>query len=88
MAQLVAPSSARRAFAAGKVNTGVPSASDDWTAKVFVDNGSNEAAPVAQVTGLYTPMVTVQRPRTIGLRLAFRGKALVPRATPTPLASA
>ena len=47
-------------------------ASDGWTAEVFMDNGSNEAAPVAQVTGLYTPMVTVQRPRTIGLRLAFR----------------
>lgn len=46
--------------------------SGGWMAEVFMDDASNEAAPVAQVTGLYTPMVTVQRPRTVGIRLAFR----------------
>ena len=47
-------------------------AKDGWTAEVFVDNASGETAEVVQVTGHYVPVVTVQRPRTIGLRLAFR----------------
>lgn len=47
-------------------------AKDGWTAEVFVDSASGEAAEVVQVTGHYVPVVTVQRPRTIGLRLAFR----------------
>ena len=44
---------------------------DNWAAELFVDNLNNESAPVMQIAGFYTPAVTVQRPRTIGLRLSY-----------------
>ncbi len=44
---------------------------DDWGAELFVDNINNEEAPVMQIAGRYTPAVSVQRPRTIGLRLSY-----------------
>ena len=42
-----------------------------WRATCFFDNITNEPAPVAQVAGAYTPAITVQRPRTIGLRFSY-----------------
>ncbi|MDE0363744.1 MAG: TonB-dependent receptor, partial [Rhodospirillaceae bacterium] len=44
---------------------------DTWGAELFVDNLNNESAPVMQIAGHYTPAITVQRPRTIGLRLSY-----------------
>ena len=44
---------------------------DSWGAELFVDNVGNEEAPVMQIAGHYTPVVSVQRPRTIGLRLSY-----------------
>ena len=46
--------------------------SDNWGAEVFVDNLNNEDGRVMQVAGHYTPVVSVQRPRTIGLRLSYK----------------
>ena len=45
--------------------------SDNWGAEVFVDNVNNEDGRVMQIAGHYTPVVSVQRPRTIGLRLSY-----------------
>ena len=44
---------------------------DGWRAELFVDNLGNEDAPVMQIAGHYTPVVTVQRPRSIGLRFSY-----------------
>ena len=44
---------------------------DSWVAEIFIDNANNEAAPVAQVAGYFTPQVLVQRPRTVGLRVRY-----------------
>ncbi len=46
--------------------------SDNWGAEVFVDNVNNEDGRVMQIAGHYTPVVSVQRPRTIGLRLSYK----------------
>ena len=44
---------------------------DGWRAELFVDNLGDEEAPVMQIAGHYTPVVTVQRPRSIGLRFSY-----------------
>ncbi|MDE0350028.1 MAG: TonB-dependent receptor, partial [Gammaproteobacteria bacterium] len=44
---------------------------DGWRAELFVDNIGDEEAPVMQIAGHYTPVVTVQRPRSIGLRFSY-----------------
>ena len=41
---------------------------DNWGAELFVDNITNEEAPIVQVAGKFTPEMTVQRPMTIGIR--------------------
>ena len=46
-------------------------AKEGWRGELFIDNLGNEAATVVQVGGRYVPVVTKQRPRTIGLRLSF-----------------
>ncbi len=44
---------------------------DTWAAELFIDNLNDESAPVMQIAGHYTPAITVQRPRTVGLRLSY-----------------
>ena len=44
---------------------------DGWRGEFFVDNANNEEAAIMQIAGHYTPYVTHQRPRTIGLRLTY-----------------
>jgi outer membrane receptor protein involved in Fe transport len=44
---------------------------DNWGAELFIDNINNEEAPVMQIAGHYTPVVSVQRPRTTGLRVTY-----------------
>ena len=44
---------------------------DSWVAELFIDNLNDEEAPVMQIAGHYTPAITVQRPRTIGLRVSY-----------------
>ena len=41
---------------------------DNWGAELFIDNITNEEAPVVQVAGKFTAEATVQRPMTIGIR--------------------
>ena len=52
-------------------NLGFGLEKDSWVAEVFIDNANNEAAPVVQVAGYFTPQVLVQRPRTVGFRLRY-----------------
>lgn len=44
---------------------------EGWTAELFIDNLNNEDAPVMQIAGHYRPVTTVQRPRTVGLRVSY-----------------
>ena len=44
---------------------------DGWRTELFVDNIGNEEGRVMQIAGHYTPVVTVQRPQTIGLRFGY-----------------
>ena len=44
---------------------------NEWSAEVVVENITNEEAPVVQVAGHFTPLVSVKRPRTIGLRFSY-----------------
>jgi len=41
---------------------------DNWGAELFIDNITNEEAPIVQVAGKFTPEITVQRPMTVGIR--------------------
>ena len=45
---------------------------NEWSAEVVVENVTNERAEVAQVAGHFTPLVSVKRPRTVGLRFSYR----------------
>ena len=44
---------------------------DAWRAELFVDNLGNEDAPIVQVGGRYTPVVTKQRPRSVGVSISY-----------------
>ena len=44
---------------------------DGWGAEFYIDNLGDEAAQVMQIAGHYTPVVSEQRPRTMGLRFSF-----------------
>ena len=52
-------------------NVAVGLEKDSWMAELFIDNLNNEEAPIMQIAGHYTPAITVQRPRTIGLRVSY-----------------
>ena len=57
--------------AATTFNVSVGLTKDDWRAELFIDNLGNEKAPIVQVGGRYTPVVTMQRPRSLGVRLSY-----------------
>lgn len=57
--------------AATTINMAVGVEKDGWGAELYVDNLNNEAAQVMQIAGHYTPVVSEQRPRTMGLRFSF-----------------
>ena len=57
--------------AATTLNAAFGIAKEGWRGELFFDNVGNEEATVVQVGGRYVPVVTKQRPRTIGLRLSF-----------------
>ena len=46
-------------------------AQETWSAELYVDNLWNEDAMTMQIAGHYTPVVSVQRPRTVGLRFSY-----------------
>ena len=57
--------------AATTINAAFGIAKEGWRTEIFIDNANNEAAPVVQVGGRYMPVVTEQRPRTVGLQISF-----------------
>ena len=57
--------------AATTLNVAMGFERDNWGVELFIDNVNNEAAPVMQIAGRYTPVLTVQRPRTVGLRMSL-----------------
>ena len=57
--------------AATTFNVSVGLTKDDWRAELFIDNLGNEKAPIVQVGGRYTPVVTMQRPRSLGVRISY-----------------
>lgn len=60
--------------AATTLNVAVGMSRADWHAELFMNNVGNETAQVVQVGGRYIPVVTEQRPRSVGLRLAYEFK--------------
>ena len=44
---------------------------EGWAAEFYIDNLNDEPAQVMQIAGHYTPVVSEQRPRTMGLRFSF-----------------
>ena len=53
------------------VNLAVGMKRGAWRAEFYIDNLGNTDAPVMQIAGHYMPRVTVQRPRTAGLRFSY-----------------
>ena len=53
------------------VNVSFGVSRDSWAAELYVNNATDESAQMMQIAGAYTPIVTEQRPRTVGLRLSF-----------------
>ena len=47
-------------------------AKDAWEAELFARNLTNEDGFAVQLGGRYMPVVTAQRPRTLGVRFAYR----------------
>ena len=57
--------------AAMTVNVAFGVKKEGWGAEVYVDNIGNEDGRVMQIAGHYTPVVTVQRPLSMGLRISY-----------------
>jgi iron complex outermembrane receptor protein len=57
--------------AATTVNFSAGFYKDGWSGEFFIDNLSNEEASITQVAGRFLPVVTNQRPRTMGLRFSY-----------------
>ena len=57
--------------AATTMNVSFGVAKDGWMAELFIDNISDEEARVMQIAGQYTPELSMQRPRSMGLRVAY-----------------
>ena len=53
------------------VNVGVGVKRDSWSAELFVNNLFNERAQLNVNATDYTPSVTTNRPRTVGLRFGY-----------------
>jgi iron complex outermembrane receptor protein len=45
---------------------------DNWLAEVYVRNLTSEEGAIVQTAGKFTPEATVNRPRTLGMRLSYR----------------
>ena len=57
--------------AATTINVALGVEKEMWAAELFIDNLGNEDAQIMQIAGNYTPVVTEQRPRSMGLRFTF-----------------
>jgi hypothetical protein len=45
---------------------------DNWLAEVYVRNLTSEEGAIVQTAGKFTPEATINRPRTLCLRLSYR----------------
>ena len=45
---------------------------DNWLAELYVRNITSEEGAIVQTAGKFSPEATVNRPRTVGLRLSYR----------------
>ena len=45
---------------------------DNWLAEVYVRNLTSEEGAIVQTAGKFTPEATINRPRTLGLRISYR----------------
>ena len=57
--------------AATTINFALGLEKEMWTAEFFIDNVGNESGQIMQIAGNYTPIVTEQRPLSMGLRFSF-----------------
>ena len=57
--------------AATTINAAFGVEKEGWAAEFYIDNLGDEPAQVMQIAGHYTPVVSEQRPRTMGLRVSF-----------------
>lgn len=53
------------------INAAIGFNKDNWGAELFINNLTNEEAPIVQVAGKFTPEISVQRPMTVGIRFNF-----------------
>ena len=58
--------------AASTINVALGVEKDGWGAEFYIDNLNDEAAQIMQIAGHYTPVVSEQRPRTMGLRFSYQ----------------
>ena len=58
--------------AASTINVAFGVEKEGWAAELYIDNLNDEAAQVMQIAGHYTPVVSEQRPRTMGIRFSFQ----------------
>ena len=57
--------------AATTMNVALGVEKEGWGAEFYIDNLNDEPAQVMQIAGHYTPVVSEQRPRTMGIRFSF-----------------
>ncbi|NNC65603.1 MAG: hypothetical protein HKN84_12515 [Gammaproteobacteria bacterium] len=53
------------------LNFAVGLALDEWTAELFINNVTDERAPVYIDTQQFTPHIVTNRPRSVGIRLSY-----------------
>ena len=58
--------------AATMVNIAAGVEKDNWLAELYVKNITSEEGAIVQTAGKFSPEATVNRPRTVGLRLSYR----------------
>ena len=58
--------------AATMVNIAAGVEKDNWLAELYVRNITSEEGAIVQTAGKFSPEATVNRPRTVGLRLSYR----------------
>ena len=53
------------------INAAVGLETESWSVELFLDNLNDEKGQVMQIAGHYTPVVTMQRPRSFGIRMSY-----------------
>ena len=58
--------------AATTMNLSAGLTKEEWSAEVYIRNLTNTRGAIVQTAGKFTPEASVNRPRTIGMRLSYR----------------